>query len=437
MLDDDVEEKFIEELAEFLSTNTTITSVSCYLLGSKEWEKILSTNKTIVEIRDIKTHSDFYEEFASVLCKSNCNLEQISFYVESSHNDPYFPKDDVELLATILNKNKSLTSLDLCKRNFDAEAMKLLATTLRNHKVLKRLNLSHSTSLADTVFADCITELTITSNELNSLQILLLGQCGNIGNNSIKSLRNATLQGSLSLTQLDLSGTAITEEEAKYLAEMISIKGCRLEALKLDSNKLTNKGLEHLVPALENNTSLFSLDLFGSGLVGEEAGKLLAKIFTNNKALRHVNLGFNPNLGEKAFELIANALKTGAPQLVDLELHSCNLTPATAILLSELLRNNLPPSLERLDLDLNQEIKPEAGNRLVDALAHNTTLKSLRISRIELDDSVESHLKEAFKTNRSLTLLDMWRSNFTNGENMVDEIQALSDNLKRINVSSA
>jgi Ran GTPase-activating protein (RanGAP) involved in mRNA processing and transport len=74
------------------------------------------------------------------------------------------------------------------------------------------------------------------------------------------------------------------------LAAYITVKGCRLTALNLQANRLTDQDAAVLCEALGQNFKLTSLDVSHNAL-GDKTGVALGQLFQSNFTLKELLVG--------------------------------------------------------------------------------------------------------------------------------------------------
>ena len=164
------------------------------------------------------------------------------------------------------------------------------------------------------------------------------------------------------LSTLDLSNNSLQGEGAQALALIIKNGLANLQTLNLDRNGV-NDGLEHLLDALTNNSSVTSLSV-AQNYAHSEAGFMLAKVLTSNSTLRSVDYSLN-RLDSGALKAVALALAfNSSSSLIELSINSttpqgedinwfvkmleCNSTLAIIQMRSNNIRSEEWPAFARL-----------------------------------------------------------------------------------------
>ena len=155
-----------------------------------------------------------------------------------------------------VNKNKSITGLDVCMDLLGGRVFSMMCPFFENNKVL--------------------TSLTIRECRLDDdgwrLLALALGRCKNKSLTHVSLSENDISDGALvdiitalsmhpRLQQIDLTNNFLNEKGCRTLATLLRCSCTELEHLDLDDNEINDKGIDALVPALKNCSHLTSLSL--------------------------------------------------------------------------------------------------------------------------------------------------------------------------------
>ena len=111
------------------------------------------------------------------------------------------------------------------------------------------------------------------------------------------------------LSWLNLENNQLTDEAAKYLAEVIGNTNCRLQTLDLSRNNISSFGTQHLAEVIKNiNCQLHTLDLSGNNTSDTGAQHLAEAINNINCQLRALDLSEN-NISAIGAQHLAEAMK--------------------------------------------------------------------------------------------------------------------------------
>jgi Ran GTPase-activating protein (RanGAP) involved in mRNA processing and transport len=167
--------------------------------------------------------------------------------------------ESAEGLRDILRRNKTITTLGLCRNGFGHTngAVERIADGLGSNSTLTKIDLT-CCELGD----GGVSILTQTLGSRNTtLQKLALGD-NSITSTGVGMLLEMMEQSSNSITDLDLQNNPIENEGASLLAGSLGNNALpNLTRLCLSDCEIDDDGFIELVSALEQNTSLLHLDL--------------------------------------------------------------------------------------------------------------------------------------------------------------------------------
>ena len=268
------------------------------------------------------------------------------------------------VISVVLERNSSLTHLDLSFNLFDGVAPSL-SKALKANSSLTSLNLE-----------------------------------GNfIGEDGASSLSKA-LKANSSLTDLNLSVNRIGDAGASFLSQALKANSS-LTNLNLSINSIGDTGASSLSEALKANSSLTNLNLSLTS-IGDAGASSLSKALKENSSLTGLNLLDN-RIGDAGASSLSDAL-TANSSLTDLNLGLNSIGNAGASFLSKALKAN--SSLTGLNLRHNS-IGNAGASSLFEALKANSSLTDLDLSGNIIGDTGASCLSKALKANSSLNKLDL------------------------------
>lgn len=241
----------------------------------------------------------------------------------------------------------------------------------------------------------------------------------------IKSLSNI-LEANKNLTDLDLDGAIVGEEEMGVLIKVLKTN-TTLSSLKMcDTNTKRQRGFFHptcctaLMEVLKGNSSLTKLDISDVHM-GSEQAEALAKILQDNTTLKSLKPGYS--VGAEGGKALAGALRKNTT-LTHLDMHRREIGYEGGIAFGEALKNN--STLKNLDLSDNRSMiwiknshypytgdgchdreKEKAlanafGKIFGEALKSNTTLTALNLSDNYIGDEGIKALAEGLENNTTL-----------------------------------
>ena len=236
------------------------------------------------------------------------------------------------VISVVLEKNSSLTHLDLSFNGIDED----VASSLSWYSSLTFLNLegnsigdSGASSLSNALKAkSSLTDLNLSDNRIGDAGASFLSQA---------------LKANSSLTNLNLSINSIGDTGASSLSEALKANSS-LTNLNLSLTSIGDAGASSLSKALKENSSLTGLNLLDIR-IGDAGASSLSDALTANSSLTDLNLGLN-SIGNAGASFLSKALKANS-SLTGLNLRHNNIGNAGASSLFEALKAT--SSLNKLD----------------------------------------------------------------------------------------
>jgi hypothetical protein len=148
-----------------------------------------------------------------------------------------------------LTRSSSITDMRLTQNEFGAAGVRSMVPFLQNANNLTKLDLD-SNNIQSEGFNFLLRALGDSPIEVLDCQ-----SCG------IESIEIDSENKPKHLKKLILLGNSINADGCRELAKLLQGEDSTLERLYLQRNKIDDDGVEFLVSALHNNTSLFQLDL--------------------------------------------------------------------------------------------------------------------------------------------------------------------------------
>lgn len=226
----------------------------------------------------------------------------------------------------------------------------------------------------------------------------------------IKALKNNS-----SVTDIDLSGNIIGNENLNYFSELLK-ENSSLKTINLSSNIFTSPLLQSLSNSLQFNNSLTSLNLSTNKF---ENFDFLFDIFKLNSSLKEVYLR-NTNLNPTGMKFLSQSLLfNSAIELLHL---GNNILNECHEYLEEIIKTN--NSIHTLHLN-NCSLKLiDSLNVFSNVLCSNTSLTHLNIKYNKFNGETNNTIKKLFyeslKTNNTLKKLELF--DFSK-EELIDTLQ--------------
>uniref|UniRef100_A0A672QYI7 Uncharacterized protein n=1 Tax=Sinocyclocheilus grahami TaxID=75366 RepID=A0A672QYI7_SINGR len=215
----------------------------------------------------------------------------------------------------------------------------------------------------------------------------------------------------LLLTELDLSEDKLRDPEWEKLSALLIDSHSKVEKMKLNNCKLTEKSCSVLATVLSSKTILKEMNLNNSRLLDsgvkeiceglknpvceleilklnnckrtEKSCQVLATVLSSKTILKEMNLN-NSHLLDSGVKEICEGLKNPVCELKILNLRKCGLTEKSCSALATVLRSN--SSLKELDMS-NNNLQDSGVKKLQTGLENtNCTLKKLRLNNCELTE---------------------------------------------------
>nr|WP_314627315.1 hypothetical protein [uncultured Noviherbaspirillum sp.] len=209
-----------------------------------------------------------------------------------------------------------------------------------------------------------------------------------------------------SITSLDLKARSLDCEAAGVLADVLKTDKTLRQICVVD-NRLGVEGLQLICAAMEENSTLVSLELGHNEPEGAAHATAIAKMISHNKTLQTLDLQFL-NIGS-GIPMLADALSRNSTLTeVNLAFNDCGPTAAMALL--DMLSNNT--SIRKFGL-AGSGIGGECSGKIVDMLAMNSTLRALDLAYNCLGSNGAIPVLNALEGNATLHTLDLTGNGLT------------------------
>ncbi|KAL4479133.1 hypothetical protein ABPG72_008963 [Tetrahymena utriculariae] len=237
--------------------------------------------------------------------------------------------------------------------------------TIKNGK--KYLNLSHLNigSTYQSIVASALAHV-----DFSDLYSLNLSQ-NNLTNASVELILQNLPE---SITRVDISNNNIGVNGAASLKQAFnSKKYSHLRYLNISSNQLGDNGIKTITEAIQNNTTIYSLDLSYNKL-GDQSCIYLQQILQNNSYIQELYLQWN-KISSRGGLYIADGLALNSNmKVIDLSHNGLGSLSKLQTGLKILQSCSIVESgMRHLDLSYNQYVKSEAM-QIAEALSNNNKL---------------------------------------------------------------
>ena len=225
------------------------------------------------------------------------------------------------VISVVLEKNSSLTHLDLSFNAFDGVASSL-SKALKANSSLTSLNLGGNFVGEDG--ASSLSKALKANSSLTNLNLSV----NSIGDDGASSLSKA-LKANSSLTSLNLSSTSIGDAGASSLSKALKANSS-LANLNLSINSIGDAGASSLSKALKANSFLTDLDLSDNS-IGDAGASSLSKTLTANSSLTALDLSYN-SIGDVGASCLSKALTASSSMnMLDLTYNSVGVAGAASL----------------------------------------------------------------------------------------------------------
>lgn len=410
----------------------------------------------IVHTVPYKKLSDFYEA-KCIDNKHESNRNQMKYFIDRFQkmckrrnfdlSDQSLGPKSAQVIADIIEYNDHFIKLNLSKNFIGDEGAKAIAKALKHNKTLIHVDLS-SNSLtyvgAQAVFEMLMTNKYIVSICLNSHEGLTRNKLDFKGtkpildvlqaNNTLQIVNLAgayitlkgcnyvaqSLENNYTIFSLNISNNSLGEECAQALAR--SIPKSSLEELYIANNDLGDDGAERLLllfKATDYRTSLKVLDLSNNNITTQGANRLfddLTKCFTLTKLILD-----NNDFGNKGLLALGGFIADNI-KVTYLSMKHCRLGLESAHVIAGGLPKN--KTLETLILSWNS-FTDEGIKYLCAALIDNDGIKKLDFSGCHIHDEGGKAISDLLKKNRRIKLMELKDNTFydESGLNLADAVK--------------
>ena len=333
--------------------------------------------------------------------------------------------DGIILFDNLFASSRIINNISLANNNLGDEGADLIFTALsRNTRsALEDLNLSDNNLTDDSITNSInpylnrqnpITSLDLSFNEIDNggLESMAASISGNNTINKLFLRRNlfsdvgvfhllSSIVQCNNLVELDLSDNNLGALGAEHISNYLKTNSS-VNTLLLDDIKPSNKGFENLAKALEVNKKLIYISFKNNDLNNDDITHL-AKSLREHQALLEVDLAQNC-IGLGGLIKIANALLTNTVlQVLSLRSNEFSLFSQQDL---RQLDGKLKFNKTLKDIDFSSNDIAGIAKPLVDTFKWSS-LTQLNLSDNKIDVRSLEGLKDLFKTNNSLKMVNL------------------------------
>ena len=339
-----------------------------------------------------------------------------TFDMDNNHNFSDTAVDDIKY---ILNRNNKL-------QRFSAGGNYL--GIIKAHVILQGLlNTSHMTSFNvsnNNLSGEAADDIAAVLMQNINLQELYLSN-----NNLDMSKIAGGLQGTTTLTALDVSNNGIGTEAANCLATILQCS-CKLQELYLQNNNLQTAGFIEIADALQTLETLKIFDVSNNNVGIEAESRIASLIHRNSSKLQKLYLGGNSlcklgyvdlllpslhvlsipniNIADEAVDDVSKMIFHNA-KLQVLDLHGNHFGTQGAIKMLNALKEHV--ELVHLNIENNDIEGGKVADDLAVVLSHNKRLKKLYFGDVKLKYSGVLKIQKSLQDVSDLTVFSLPNSN--------------------------
>ena len=368
-------------------------------LQASDWASYADDFLRSHSIEDVKRlFRERFEAVPKVTVISKAKGALVKLDVSGHDMFGYDDKSGIQALANAIKTNLSLLELNLAKNDMDTDDTKIFADGMRTNGTLTSLNISGNNIgqpvLPEGWFEDGGYFYGPNDEEQREPPE------GSIPAGVI-AIRNA-IPTMGALKNLHIGNNRIPVESMNEIIAVVEAKPAMkvlcgipfrdktITGLNVSGQNLGVEGAIVLSRYLTNNGAMTKLDVSANNLLHREAGKAIASVLAANTVLLELNLSSNYNNGLRA----ENDASGFAEEL------------AVGIRTNGAL-TSLDMSNNGINQDINGEEAAAPGKALADALAVNTVLKELNLSSNYLQASFAEAFAVGLGTNGALTSLNI------------------------------
>ncbi|KAL1251653.1 hypothetical protein QQF64_019449, partial [Cirrhinus molitorella] len=352
------------------------------------------------------------KKFAAVLQDKHCKLNTLIL------NNSNVTAEDCCALTEALNSNpSSLIELDLSGNNLGDSGNEKICHLLENTECkLEKLKVSDC-SITEEGYKALASAL--RSNPLHLIELDLTGNYP--GQSGVKELNDLLQDECCKLTSIRFLKRPAAQEACDFLTKVLGTSPLLLKELDLRDDKLGDLDGEKLSALLMDSHSKVEKIKLNNCKLTEKSCSVVATVLSSKTILKEMDLN-NSRLLDSGVKEICEGLKNPVCELEILKLSKCDLTVESCSALSLVLSSD---SSSLKDLDLSNNNLQDLGIKLLsDGLKENCRLEKLRFSHCSITEEGYKALASALRSNPSY-LIELDLTGNDPGQSGVKELNDL------------
>ena len=314
-------------------------------------------------------------DFIGKLQESVTNLKIMVKYKEKSKEEEIVEK----ILENVLkNEGSGFEILDLSECRIATEkSLELLETIIKKNKNLKSLVISHRP-----IFKECF------NLSISNIQNVKLINC------------QLSYINHLPLDILNLSYNNISKDGLKKLSKLLSEEKCTLTKINLSNNYIGDDGCTILSEGIAKNNSLISLNLSSNNILNRGVIDIAKSLRseTGNKTIRKLNLSQNEIENSGLIEFCTFLKKEKKNRFIKINFSHNNLSDRSIIEFGQFLQNHSAIT----NLCLTNKITNENKNTFFTSCKNLDQLKKINFEFLDISESNCESLNQILLNNKNI-----------------------------------
>ncbi|KAL1261059.1 hypothetical protein QQF64_008886 [Cirrhinus molitorella] len=330
------------KLEKLIINDCGVTEEGCAALAS-----VIQSNPSQLKELDLSNNQLGYSEvkFFSGLKSPLCKLECLRLGFCG-----LFTEEGCDVLASALNSNSHLKTLDLTGNKLGNTGTKLFSAILKNPNSNLETLCLHDCGLTD---EGCAALALVLGSNLSKLRELDLSE-NKLGDLGVKLLSAGLEDPHCKLEMLKLIDCGLTDKDCADLTLALSSHHSCLKELILAKNKFGDLGIKHICSKIQNlHSKLEALWLFDCDITDEGCEALASALISN---LSHLKLLYlcDKKVTNTGVRHLSVALKNPVCELEILGLYDCDITSEGLFALSSVLTENPPLPLNDMNIKVRK-----------------------------------------------------------------------------------